>query len=239
MVGLCMLKEQIMATRKSKPAAKKAAPAKKTVGRPRRSAATALLDDEDGVLDILDGEDDDEDDSGEAPDDGVSTGGHTSPGRQRAAAELAAALSSKKDGLPSFPFPPELPEAHKPYWVELVNSRPLGYFNKGDLTLLKMYCRAAYDSERLSHEIDKEGEVIRNAKGNPVVNPKVVVRSIAEQRVMSLAAKLRVQPSARYDSGNDKKQQEKVKHAEEAAATIQSDEDDLLAGKPPTGAALN
>jgi phage terminase small subunit len=111
-----------------------------------------------------------------------------------------------------------------------VNSRPLGYFNNGDVTLLKMYCRASYDSERLSNEIDREGEVIRNQKGNPVVNPKILVRSINETRVLTLSSKLRVQPAARYDSGNDKKQAEKTRNAEGAARTIDHDEDSLLAG---------
>jgi len=219
-----------MATRKPAAPAKKATqkPAAKTTSRRR----TRLPDDEDGLLEAaMAGDDEGGEEDGETDDmDGVSTGGQ-GRGRQRAAAELAAALSFKKNGEPAFSYPPELPAEHKPYWLEVVNSRPLNYFNAGDITLLKMYCRAAYDSERLSKEIDREGEVIRNQKGNPVVNPKVLVRSINESRVMSLSAKLRVQPSARYDSGNDKKQAEKTRNAEGAARTIDEDGDDLLAGK--------
>lgn len=159
----------------------------------------------------------------------------TTEARQKA--ELSAALDAKRTGAPVFPCPPELPEAHRPYWSELVNSRPHDYFNRGDIPLLKLYCRAAYDIDLLDRQIEAEGCVIPNARGNPVVNPKVVVRSIAESRLMTLSVKLRAQPASRYDSANDKKQSEKVKKATAAAETligsasgIDDDDGALLAG---------
>lgn len=153
----------------------------------------------------------------------------------RKGTELKAALEIEANpDVPVYPFPPGLPEAHKKYWCELVNSKPHDYFNKGDHPLLKLYCRAAADIDRLDKQIQEEGDLIENAKGNMVVNPKIVVRSIAETRLMSLSTKLRAQPTSRFDIDNDKAQQQKKKNATSAAKQINEDGDDgddsLLAG---------
>lgn len=207
---------------------RKTAPAKKTAAAKQRKPYTRTPDardlpDPDSVVDSME-----EDGNHELP---ARTTRHVPGGRQ--SAELAAALRAKTDGKPYFPFPPELPPAHEPYWIELVNSRPHDYFNRGDMPLLKLYCRAAHDIDVLDREIDNEGSVIENARGNPIVNPKVVVRSIAESRLLALSVKLRAQPASRFDSNNDKKQQEKTKHAQRAANAVEDsgdeDGDGLLA----------
>lgn len=221
-----------MAVSKKTPAAKK--PAKKTAsGRAPRKPRVDLDDDLDDADEMVDALDEMEDD-GEVPARGTR---RMAPG-DRQSAELEAALKLKQNGLPVFPFPPELKDHHKPYWTELVNSKPHDYFNRGDIPLLKLYCRAAADIDRLDEEIEREGSVILNARDNPVVNPRVVVRSIAETRLMALAVKLRAQPAARYDSENDRKQTEKTKRASQAADSLEKshdhggddDEDGLLAG---------
>ena len=211
-----------------KPAAKKV-PAKKVPVKRAKRIPTDLADmDADEMVDAIE---DMEDDEGDEPQrrqtKRLSTG-------DRQSAELQAALKLKANGLPVFPFPPELKDEYKPYWTELVNSKPFDYFNKGDIPLLKLYCRAAADIDRLDDEISREGCVIPNARGNPVVNPKVVVRSIAETRLMGLSVKLRAQPSSRYDSANDRKQTEKTTRANQAAQTLdesrsEDDDDGLLA----------
>ncbi len=235
--------------RKAKPAAKKVAakkaPAKKVAAKKTVSRRSSVTEFEDLDLADIGGDevDDEVDAAAEESDDHLNdysvviTGGNVRPGDgkrmtpgDRIAAELAAAMKARQSGLPVFPHPEELPDEHKPFWTELVNSKPHDYFTFGDIPLLKLYCRAAADIERLDRQISQEGEVIRNARGNPVVNPRVVVRSIAETRLMALATKLRAQPSARMDSINDKKQQEKKNNAEKTARTIDEDGDDLLAG---------
>lgn len=144
----------------------------------------------------------------------------------RQQAELAAALQAKLTGQPVFPFPAELKEEHKPYWTETVNSKPHDYFTLSDVHLLKLYCRVAADIDRLDREISEEGSVILNMRGNPVVNPRVLVRSIAETRLLALSTKLRLQPSARYDSENDRKQSDKKARADRSARAIEMDEDE-------------
>lgn len=161
------------------------------------------------------------------PDDEVDERPRTrrmAPG-DRQQAELTAALRAKMTGQPVFPFPAELKDEHKPYWTETVNSKPHDYFNLGDVHLLKLYCRVAADIDRLDREISEEGSVILNSRDNAVVNPRVLVRSIAETRLLSLSTKLRLQPSARYDSDNDRKQSDKKRRADRAANTMDDDYD--------------
>ena len=148
--------------------------------------------------------------------------------------ELKAALNPD---IPVFAFPPDLNPLHEKIWTEIVNTKTGDYWTKGDIPLLKMYCRCAYDIERLTEDIDTEGEVIFNARGNPVVNPKVVVRGFAEGRLMTLATKLRMQPSSRTDPRTEDKSNTRKKAAAGAAQKIaESGEDgdpeseNLLAG---------
>jgi phage terminase small subunit len=152
----------------------------------------------------------------------------------RQQAELTAALRAKLTGEPVFAFPPELSAEHQPYWVEVVNSKPHDYFNLGDIHLLKLYCRVAADIDRMDREIVQEGSVVINARGNPIVNPRVIVRSMAETRLLSLSTKLRMQPSSRYASDQDREQANKKRKADNAARTLHDDDgdddDSLIAG---------
>lgn len=150
----------------------------------------------------------------------------------RQQAELTAALQAKLTGQPVFAFPQELKSHLQPYWVELVNSKPHDYFTQSDVPLMKLWCRVAADIDRLDREIEEEGSVVLNARGNPIVNPRVVVRSLAETRLLSLSAKLRTQPSSRLDANTDKEQARKKKVADAASRSLMDDDDGdgLLAG---------
>lgn len=147
----------------------------------------------------------------------------------RSARELQAALSPD---VPCFPWPEDLPEDQRSTWTDIVNTKTCDYWTRGDIPLLRMYCRAVADIERLTNDIEEEGEIVRNGKGNPVVNPKVVVRGFAEGRLMTLATKLRMQPSSRVDPKTETRSNIRKKAAEDAAKTINggAEDDGLLAG---------
>lgn len=156
--------------------------------------------------------------------------GTAAPGNRRAQKardHLEEAMDSEK---PVFPYPKNLPEKHREIWRDTVNTKTGDYWSKGDIPILMMYCRCAHDIDRLTNDIEDEGEVIDNARGNPVVNPKVVVRGFAEARLMGLCTKLRLQPSSRMDTKNEANQGNKKAKANRAAATVQNDEDGLLGG---------
>lgn len=151
-----------------------------------------------------------------------------SKGRRGAAAQ-AALNEAVNDNIPVFPWPNSLPEEFHDIWTVTVNTKTGDYWSKGDVPLLEMYCRNAADIRRLSMEIKDEGEIIFNANGNPVVNPKIMVRGYAEGRLMSLCTKLRLQPSSRMDTKGETSQLNKKGKATRAAKVIADDEDDLLA----------
>lgn len=152
------------------------------------------------------------------------------PNKGKRGANAQAALGEASSPMrPVFPWPPSLPSDFRDIWRDTVNTKTGDYWSKGDVPLLEMYCRNAADIRRLSEEIKEEGEIIFNANGNPVVNPKIVVRGYAESKLMTLCTKLRLQPSSRMDTKGEGGQLKKKTKATNAAAVIDDDEDDLLA----------
>lgn len=221
-----------MATRKS-------APAKKTPAARKRAANKRAEEDfSDDLIDDL--EDTDEDDEGYSPRaerEAAAEASRRLSVEKRKQAELEAAIEKRRNGEPVFPYPVGLPEHHKPYWLELVNSKPHDYFNNGDLPLLKLYCRAAYDVERLDRMIEAQGDVYFTSKGARGMNPLIAARAIAETRLLSLATKFRAQPASRLDTDTDKKQQRKKDRADATADHLDEDEEGLLAGGKERGGA--
>lgn len=143
--------------------------------------------------------------------------------------ELQRQLAARSTDQPVFPYPPELPAPHRPYWLELVNSFPADHFQRSDIPLMKMYCRCAADIERQTLMIETEGEVVMGGRG-PMVNPRVKVRTDAQNMLLSITTKFRNQPASRVNTENFKNRQGKAQTAGEAAQAIGDDEDGLLAG---------
>lgn len=158
----------------------------------------------------------------------MSTTGDAGKGRRGAAAQ-AALIEAVNDAQPVFPWPKTLPEHLREVWTTTVNTKTGDYWSKGDIPILEIYCRNAEDIRRLTNEITDEGEIIFNANGNPVVNPKIVVRGYAESKLMALCTKLRLQPSSRMDTKGETGQLKKKTKAKAAAQVIDDDEDSLLA----------
>lgn len=242
-----------MATRKSTPAKK--TPTKKTTrAAANRSAATDFEDLGDFSDDMEDDFDDFDDEdlpptsrrrsaraAGYTPEDEAAAAEEVSrrlSEEKRKQAELEAAIEKRRNGDPVFPYPIGLPEKHKPYWLELVNSKPHDYFNLGDLPLLKLYCRAAYDVERMDRMIEVQGDVYFTSKGGRAMNPLIQARAISEARLLSISTKFRSQPASRLDTDTDKKQQRKKDRADKTAEYMDDDEDGLLAGSRKDGEPL-
>jgi phage terminase small subunit len=152
------------------------------------------------------------------------------PQSNRKTLELEAQLKARVSNTPVFPFPPELRDALKPYWLELVNSFPADHFQVSDVPLMKLYCRCAYDIERTSLLIEEEGEVVIGGRGAPMVNPRVKVRGDAQNNLLALATKFRNQPASRTNTENFGNRQGKASKANRAAKAVEEG-DGLLAGR--------
>jgi phage terminase small subunit len=144
--------------------------------------------------------------------------------------ELAAQMQSRLSGKPIFPYPPELKDRLKPYWMELVNSHSKDHFQMSDVSLMKMYCQCAYDIERQTELIDEEGEVVIGGRGQPIVNPRCKARESNRSTLLALATKFRSQPASRTNTENFNRGQGKAQQAGRAAQNI-DEGDGLLAGR--------
>lgn len=196
---------------------------------PRRPAGDPLVEDDNELADLLPpptgaapggGED------GEGGDDFEMDG---LPQTNRRTLELEAQMRARLTKAPIFPYPDELREVLKPYWLELVNSFPKDHFQISDIPLMKIYCRCAWDIERCSLMIEEEGEVVIGGRGAPMVNPRVKVRGDAQNNLLSIATKFRNQPASRVNTENFGGRQAKAKQAGKAAEAVEQG-DGLLAG---------
>lgn len=150
------------------------------------------------------------------------------PTTNRRADELSAAMQARVKGKPRYAPPPELNPKYRPYWIELVNSFPVDHFQDADLPLLKLYCRCAFDVDRLTEMIEEEGEVVLGAKG-PIINPRVRVRNSAENQLLAISTKFRAQPASRGHADNYRGRQGKATAGNNGAKTV-ADSNGLLAG---------
>lgn len=207
---------------RSKPAAKKV-PAKKTPAKkvPAKKAPARTLDDE---IDDYDGEDD------AGPGVGMAAplmDGFTQDNQR--SLELSTQMRARTKGTPVFPYPPELKEILKPFWLELVNSFPKEHFQQSDVPMMKIYCQCAYDVERQTLLIEEEGEVVMGARA-PIVNPRCKVRESNRMTMMTISTKFRNQPASRMGTDNHRRKVLRVADAANSASAVLNDEDGLLAG---------
>ncbi len=84
-------------------------------------------------------------------------------------------------------------------WRQITISLPADWFRPSDLPLLASYCQAHAEHEQARAGIEKDGLMIKGSKGRPYKNPLISVRHQAALRMATLATKMRLCQSARYD----------------------------------------
>lgn len=149
---------------------------------------------------------------------------------RRADSEQRSLAQALATATPVLPYPPRLPKEHEATWLETVNSKTEEYWSVSDVPLLRIYCRCVEEIESLTMDIREEGDVLENARGNPVINPKIMIRAFAENRLMALCTKLRMQPQARSDTADTPAKGKLRNAARKTAQIISDDDDDLLGG---------
>lgn len=106
-----------------------------------------------------------------------------------------------------------LRECDVPFWDSLVRARARDNWTDADLENAANLARSKADIERIQREITSEGDVIINAKGTQIVNPKHTLLETLSRRVMALSRMLHVHPQAtsgqsKDEAASNKKQQE-------------------------------
>jgi hypothetical protein len=131
------------------------------------------------------------------------------------------------------PSPPEhleMPEYVMPHWWAVVRARDYSAWTETDLEHAANLACCLADTEQLRREIREEGNVIQNAKGTPVANPKHSLLEQMSRRAVALSKLIHVHAEATAGkSRDDAKRSETQRSAAEKAE--ESTGDGLIA--PP------
>lgn len=127
----------------------------------------------------------------------------TSRGGRRSEAALSVAASNVAT-LKTAPVSPfKRGERADAIWRNVVGSVQVDYFSEGDMPLLRAYCQASAQLEAISGECDKlvtAGTFLVAGQGAPAAHPYFKIQDTLARQVASLAVKLRLAASTRYDT---------------------------------------
>jgi len=131
--------------------------------------------------------------------------------------------------------PPEhirLRDGDLPFWEAIITAKAASSWNNADLALAANLARCQADIERLTQELEKEGDVLVNAKGTSVVNPKHALLETLSRRAVALSRTVHVHAEATQgrsrDAGNKANQEQGARAA--VGAVRGSEADSLIPG---------
>lgn len=123
-----------------------------------------------------------------------------------------------------------LPKEAMPFWDSIVKARAAGRWNDTDLETAAELARTKYNIERLSAEIEVEGDVVKNDRGTQIVNPKHNLLETMTRRLVSLSRILQVHAEA--TQGKSAKQVASNKAQSAAMEAVEAVADDDLIARP-------
>jgi hypothetical protein len=111
-----------------------------------------------------------------------------------------------------------------------VAARATVTWNVADLEIAGNLARAKADIERLQADIDSEGDVIVNARGTLVANPKHAVLEVLSRRAVALSRLLHIHAEATNGRSRDQIGKLAAQRQAEEAADALRDHEDLIPG---------
>lgn len=130
---------------------------------------------------------------------------------------------------------PVLPPGHVhlrpcdvPFWESIVRARARENWTAPDLENAANLARAKADIERISAEVQAEGDTLPNQRGTMVVNPKHALLETLTRRVMALSRMLHVHAEATVGEARAEKKPNQL--AVKTRAVVESDDGRLFAG---------
>ena len=90
-----------------------------------------------------------------------------------------------------------------PTWDGIVRAREYNSWTAIDLEHAANLASCLCDLERLRHEVRKEGDIIENQRGTPIVNPKHTLLETLSRRSVSLSRMLHVHAEATVGKSED------------------------------------
>ena len=132
------------------------------------------------------------------------------------------------------PSPPPhitLREGDLPFWDSVVRARDYASWTDIDLEHAANLAACLHDIEALKHEIAAEGNIVINAKGTQIVNPKHTLLETLTRRSVTLSRMLHVHAEATVgESRHQKKRSQKQQEIEEDRLSTGDEEDSLIPG---------
>jgi hypothetical protein len=149
------------------------------------------------------------------------------PRSDSAEAAIKAALNAATPA-PQIPDSVKLSEKHLPFWNAIISSRARAEWSDATLIVAAQLARTQYEIEFESEALEKEGSVVENQRGTPIMNPRQTVMEQLCRREMALMRTLGISGSV---ANGDKRDLQKARQMQQQAEKLakELEEDDLLA----------
>ena len=123
-----------------------------------------------------------------------------------------------------------LRDGDRPFWVAILRARARSEWSTSDLIHAGNLARCMADIERISREMETEGDLIENAKGTMCMNPKHQVLEMLSRRSMAITRLMQMQAAASGDADKKTKARQQESNARQSAAEIMAEDDLIPAG---------
>jgi hypothetical protein len=147
--------------------------------------------------------------------------------RKQRSDSATAAVAAAQAGPIEPPAHVHLRDCDHPFWLSIVRARARENWTHADLENAANLARCKADIERISAEIQAEGDTVVNQRGTQIVNPKHTLLETLTRRNMALSRMLHVHAEATVGEARaEKKPNQAAKAAREAVI------DDGLIARP-------
>lgn len=110
-----------------------------------------------------------------------------------------------------------LRDSDRPFFDAVVRARTADTWTANDLAHAANLAACQADIERLRHEVHAEGDIVENARGTQIVNPKHALIETLSRRAVTLSRTLHVHAEATVGRSSD---QAKINKTTQAAAQM-------------------
>ncbi len=153
---------------------------------------------------------------------------------RRTRTDSADAAVAAAKAVASGPIDPpahvKLRECDRPFWDSIVSARARDSWNTSDLEVAANVARAKADIERLTEEIQTEGDIVVNDRGTQIINPKHTLLETLTRRVMAASRILHVHAEATVGESRQQPGKLAAQKEAEAASKAASDDESLIPG---------
>lgn len=119
----------------------------------------------------------------------------------------------------------EVPKEAMPFWKVITDAR--AEWTQVDLVHAANLARCMASIEENTKALRLEGDVLENARGTPVMNPRFSILEQLSRRSVALSAKIQVHAAATIGEVENNKKKNKAK--QNSVMAIDDNDDDLIA----------